>query len=134
MKIWIFNDDGDVEKGLASVLDRAGHVPIAMKKPKTEEQLEFARPDAAIFELSHPNESGLRLLTKRMPRLPVIILSDFADTAMAGRPDWKPAAVLINPLNVGALLKKLNDIQLSRRTRLYSAREKVRTVLKRNAN
>ena len=91
IRIMIADDHAVVRNGLARILERTGEMKIAAEHDNGTDALGWLRKnkcDLAILDISMPGMSGIDLLKqlqKEKPKLPVLILSIYAEDQYAVR-------------------------------------------------
>jgi DNA-binding NarL/FixJ family response regulator len=84
IRVLVADDDPDVRDGVTTYLSSAGFDVIAAVEDGVEafEQAVWQRPDVVVMDLHMPGVDGIAstdLIHTQMPRMPVVILTAFAD-------------------------------------------------------
>ena len=115
MQILLLEDDGSLQKGLASKIQKEGHQVICSDTVASARR-EIAKGfDMAILDVNLPDGSGMDICTelRAQPVVPhiLILTSDDAETDIvmgyeAGADDY-----MVKPFSLSVLLSKINAVQ-----------------------
>lgn len=87
-RILLVDDDESLRHALAEMIDQADGLAVSAAVGSAEEALERldeVHPDLAVVDISLPGANGItltRLLRRRLPGLPVLVLSSLAPAQM----------------------------------------------------
>ncbi len=106
-RILVIEDDADVRRVIAESLELAGHVVTSAADGEAGlEQLACDAPDLVIVDYAMPGMNGADVIRKareRLPGLPVILATGYADMVEVGRV-LGTHSILTKPFDIASLL------------------------------
>jgi CheY-like chemotaxis protein len=120
--ILVIDDEAVVRRTMTELLRAAGHTVLAAESgPVGLAQLEHTLPDLVLTDLGMPEMSGVEVARRvkvAYPRLPVILLTGWGDTATLPKADRQSVdRVLGKPVRLADLLRVVAELTESRRSR-----------------
>jgi len=104
-KVLIVDDDQATRDGLKQVLANADYTPItAASFPDGLQALEAEHPDLLIVDVRLGEYNGLQLVIASDRKVPVIVLTGYADPVLEGGARHEGAEYLVKPVEPAKLL------------------------------
>jgi len=119
----VIDDEAVVRRTMTELLQAAGHTVLAAESgPVGLAQLEHTLPDLVLTDLGMPEMSGVevaRRVKAAHPRLPVVLLTGWGDTATLPKADRQSVdRVLGKPVRLADLLRVVAELTELRTPRL----------------
>ena len=114
LRVLLVDDDDALRSILAEGLQELGHtVSQASDGMEALSVLEFETPQVAVLDFAMPGMNGALLaqqITARLPNLPIIFVSGYADTAAIKNTASEDATILNKPFELDHLISALQQI------------------------
>jgi DNA-binding response OmpR family regulator len=110
-KVLIVDDDDATRVGLKQILANAGYTPVTADSfPEGLRALEAEHPDLLIVDVRLGEYNGLQLVIAAEGRIPVIVLTGYADSVLEDDARHEGAEYLVKPVEPRVLLARMTEM------------------------